>query len=47
MTDRKDLPPCFLTFTYSKNAKLDWAIMFVVLNIFTAGIYYYFIYRNK
>ncbi len=47
MTDRADVPACFVTLTNGTNRKLDWAIAFVILSVITAGIYYYSVYRNK
>jgi len=40
MSNNNDLPRCFITFTNGSNAKYDWTLTFVLLNIFTAGYYF-------
>jgi hypothetical protein len=47
MTANDALPTCFVTFTNGSNPKLDWTMMFVVFNIFTAIFYYFNEYRHR
>ncbi len=42
-----DLPGCFLSLTGGVDAKSDWTVMFVLLSLVTALVYFTEIYRQR
>lgn len=47
MTKNNNLPQCFITFTNGINSSIDWLVAFIFLNIFTAILYYFNVYRDR
>ena len=47
MTKNDNVPPCFLSVTNGKNPGVDWTVAFIVLNVFTAMIYYAMVYKKR
>jgi hypothetical protein len=41
MAKNESLPPCFISISNGLNAKSDWAAAFLILNVFSAGYYYF------
>lgn len=47
MLRNDDLPACFITITRGSDPRLDWAVAFVFLSIFTALYYYVNVFRHQ
>jgi hypothetical protein len=47
MTKNDNLPECLVSFTNGRDARLDWKIAFIFLNLFAAIVYYFNVYRNR
>lgn len=47
MIRSEDLPGCFLAPSGGANPKSDWTIMFILLSLATALVYYTEVYRKR
>ena len=47
MIKNENLPSCFISFTGGRDARFDWTVAFVFLNIFAAIFYYTNEYRTR